>query len=137
MTTITVCTTCRCDKTNEDPIRDGTRLLNAVDQVVRENGHGGTITVRGIQCMSACKMACAAQISDDDRFTYVLAHLDPETAAADLVAFAHTHAEKDNGLVIKSARPEAIKDNVIARVPPAGFSDFPLTDDWTRLTDED
>lgn len=137
MTTITVCTTCRCDKDNDDPIRDGTRLLNAIDRQLRTNGRRHDVTVRAIKCMSTCKMACAAQISGEARFTYVLGNLDPDTAAADLIELAEMHAEREHGLIVKSARPEAIKDNVIARVPPPGFDGFPIHDDWTRLPDDD
>ncbi|MCB1493928.1 MAG: DUF1636 domain-containing protein [Rhodobiaceae bacterium] len=137
MTTITICTTCRRDKTNEDPLRDGTRFLNIVDRCVREAAPDGSIRVRGMACMSSCKRACAAQIAGDGRFTYVLAELDPTRDDAEaLIAFARTHAEKENGLVIKSERPESIKDNVVARVAPPDFNAFPLVDDWQRI-DED
>lgn len=136
MTTITICTTCRVDKANDDPVRDGTRLLNRLDKEIRSRGLDHAISVRGIQCMSACAQACAAQVSGADRFTYVLADLDPQTAAEHLIEMALTHAETDKGLVVKSKRPEAIKEAVIARVPPDGFNDFPLTDDWTRTEDD-
>lgn len=136
-TTITVCTTCRRDRTNDAPIRDGLKFANRVERVVKERGMTGQLTVRGMACMSACDNACAAQISGDGRFTYILAHLDPETAADDLVTMATTHRELENGLVVKSQRPPAIKNNVVTRVPPPGFEEFPLSRDWDRLGDDD
>jgi predicted metal-binding protein len=133
MTTITVCRTCRQDRDDQNPIRDGFRLLHRVAREVEGEAAGEEIELCAVRCLGACDRACAAQITSGGKFTYVLADLDPETAAPDLVAFARAHAEAENGLVPKPRRPEALKTKVIARVPPLDLRSDPIETSWEPL----
>ncbi|MEM6666327.1 MAG: DUF1636 domain-containing protein [Pseudomonadota bacterium] len=122
-TTITVCTTCRQDRDDPNPIRDGYRLMTALEGAAKDRED---VDVRAIRCMSACDNGCAVQIAAPGRFTYVLGDLDPVKHIDDVLAFADLHAEQKSGLVPKVIRPEAIKTNVMARVAAFDLEDAPI-----------
>jgi len=135
-TTLTICRTCRQDRTNPDPNRDGHRFLVAVDDAIKARGLESEIAVRALVCMSGCDHACMAQIAAPGKFTYVLNTLDPVADVDDLVTLAQTHGTAEHGLVLKSARPAAIKDKVTARVPPLDFEGDPVEHNWPALRPE-
>lgn len=133
-TTITVCRTCRQNRDDPNPVRDGYRLLQAVDQAVRTDGTGD-IVVKAMACMSACDNACAAQIAAAGKVAYMFADLDPDASAEDLIAFARTYAEKEDGVVLKPYRPEAIRTKVHSRFVPLG-TEHRLIEDVGEFTPE-
>jgi predicted metal-binding protein len=118
-TTLTVCRTCRPEGCAADAEPPGAALGRAAAEAVRRLGPDAQIEVRAIPCLSACGRACSASISAAEKFSYVIGGLTPEDAG-DLVAFARAHAESSDGVPPWRARPEKIRKNTVARVPPAG-----------------
>jgi predicted metal-binding protein len=59
-----------------------------------------------------------SSVAAPGKWTYVIGNLDPERHAADILAFARQHSLHEQGLPVWRERPEHIRKNTIARVPP-------------------
>ncbi len=107
---LVVCTTCR--KTGADPAapRDGARLSEA-------------LAARGIphdtqECFSACSRGCVVALRGPGRWSYVQGALDPDSDIDDLIAMTEAYRASTDGIVPWRMRPEVIRKNTIARIPP-------------------
>ncbi|MBL0900166.1 MAG: DUF1636 domain-containing protein [Reyranella sp.] len=109
--TLYVCTTCRGgDAAAAQQPRAGARLLAALE--------GADVTVIGVECLSNCTRSCSAAVAAPGKWTYVIGNLDPDRHAADILAFARQHGAHEQGLPSWRERPEHIRKNTVARVPP-------------------
>ena len=109
--TLYICTTCRGgDPAAVEQPRAGARLLAALA--------GADVTVVGVECLSNCTRSCSAAIAAPGKWTYVIGNLDPDRHADDILAFARQHGAHETGLPVWRERPEHIRKNTIARVPP-------------------
>ncbi|MFC0342099.1 DUF1636 family protein [Paracoccus niistensis] len=107
---LAVCITCRRAGTDPQASRDGARLSEA-------------LAARGVphdrqECFSACDRSCVVVFLGAGRWTYVQGGLDPDRHLDDLVDMAGAYAATADGLVPWRARPEVIRKNTIARIPP-------------------
>ncbi|KFI29538.1 metal-binding protein [Haematobacter massiliensis] len=111
---LVVCTTCRLQGADPnvapDAPRDGARLSDAL---VRAG-----IDHRRQQCLSACSRGCAVVLRGPGRWTYVQGALNPDLHLDDLIAMIRAYAAADDGVVPWRMRPEVIRKNTIARIPP-------------------
>ena len=107
---LVVCTTCRGANTDPEAPRDGARLSAA-------------LSARGIahdrqECFSACTRGCVVTFRGPGRWTYVQGALDPDLHLEDVIAMARAYGETSDGVVPWRARPEIIRKNTVARIPP-------------------
>lgn len=130
-TVLTVCRTCRPDGAAAED-RPGERLGQAAERAVARLGGG--VEVRAIACLSACGRSCAASVAAPGKFAYVIGGLAPEDAE-DLAAFALAHAAAEDGVPAWRARPEKIRKNTVARVPPPG-AEHALVEPVSAAVDE-
>jgi predicted metal-binding protein len=116
--TLYVCTTCRSsvDDANADPTRAGARLLSAVQRVAAEDYPVSRIV--GVECLSNCSRGCTIAVGAPGKWTYVIGNLDAEQHGPDILAFARQHSAHETGVTVWRERPEHIRKNTIARVPP-------------------
>ena len=116
--TLHVCTTCRSsvDDANADPTRAGARLLSAVQRVAAEDYPVSRIV--GVECLSNCSRGCTIAVGAPGKWTYVIGNLDAEQHGPDILAFARQHSAHETGVTVWRERPEHIRKNTIARVPP-------------------
>ncbi len=122
--TLYVCVTCRGngDVGGGEP-RPGARLLTAIEQGSAGAGEG--VAVVGVECLSNCSRSCSAAVAAPGKWTYVIGNLDPERHASDILAFARQHSAHELGLPVWRERPEHIRKNTIARVPPMPLKESP------------
>lgn len=112
-TELVVCTSCRHDRTAAeapDAPRDGERLSQAL------SARG--ITHRRQRCLAACEHGCAVVLRGTARWSFVQGGLHPERDLEALIAMIDLWQQAPDGLVPWRARPEAIRLNTIARIPP-------------------
>ncbi len=109
--TLTVCTTCRREGA-PDEVRPGTRLLAALGTA--PDG----VTIRPVECLSACSNGCAVALSAPGKWSYVYGRLDPEKDAAEVLRGAALYAASSDGLVPWRERPEIFRKQSLARIPP-------------------
>jgi predicted metal-binding protein len=112
MTTLFVCITCRGDGAPPgDQVRPGARLYEALKKK-------SEIEVVPVECLSNCTRSCTAAVAAAGKWTYVVGHLDPDRNVDDMLQFARAHHATPDGLTVWRERPEHIRKNTIARVPP-------------------
>lgn len=114
--TLHVCVTCRGSEAVAGEPRPGARLLAAVERRTAETGGG--LTIVGVECLSNCSRSCSAAVTAPGKWTYVIGNLDPDLHATDILTFARQHGDHESGLPVWRERPEHIRKNTIARVPP-------------------
>ncbi len=116
-TVIYVCTTClRPDGPDVQP-RPGATLAAATARAAQDTG----ITVEPLRCLANCKRGCSAILRRPDAWAYVFGNLDPDRDADALVQGARLLARSTDGLLPWRGRPEVLKRNMMARVPPLDF----------------
>ncbi|SJZ84224.1 Predicted metal-binding protein [Enhydrobacter aerosaccus] len=111
-TTLFVCVTCRAGRDDAQEPRPGAQLFESL----RQGAEG--LAVVPVECLSNCQRGCTAAVSAPGKWTYVIGQLDPEQHAADMLAFARLHREATDGLPAWRSRPEHVRKNTIARIPP-------------------
>ncbi|RWR14419.1 DUF1636 domain-containing protein [Paenirhodobacter populi] len=114
---LVVCTTCRAPGADPAAPRDGARLSAAL----AERG----IAHRAQECLSACARGCAVVLRGPGRWTYVQGGLDPDRDLDDLIAMIRAYDAAPDGVVPWRARPEVIRKNTIARIPPLEIPNVP------------
>lgn len=107
---LVVCTTCRLPNAAPEDPRAGARLSDALTRA--GVGH------RRQECLSACTRGCAVVFRGPGRWTYVQGALDPDLHLQDLLMMIRAYAEAPDGVVPWRTRPEVIRKNTIARIPP-------------------
>ena len=119
-TTLFVCVTCRTQPsetvTDAEQPRAGARLLAAIRAASDEGADG--LSILPVECLSNCNRSCTVAVAAPGKWTYVIGGLDPDTHADDALAFARLHRAHSAGLPTWRERPEHIRKNTIARVPP-------------------
>ena len=71
-----------------------------------------------VECLSNCTRSCSAAVAAPGKWTYVVGHLDPDRHVGDILQFALQHRDHEDGLPAWRERPEHVRKNTIARVPP-------------------
>ena len=125
---LSICTSCRDGREAVEGSRGGTRLAHGVISQL-EMCKATELTVRGVQCMSQCKRPCIASLSGYNRFTSVFGDIDPENAEQvdalfELVARFRIAPE---GFLRRGDRPEAMRSNILGRLPPLCSSSSLIT----------
>ncbi len=124
--TLSVCLRCRDGREADDTRLDqrgGRRLARAVAEVFPDSTAARQgIRLRGVNCMSNCKRPCAIALSGPGRFTYLFGDLDPSRHAGDVLSVAAIYAEADDGFLPRPARPEVLREGILGRIPPLGFT---------------
>lgn len=113
--TLTICTTCKREGVDPEAPRPGALLMAALTEAALPAG----VTVRGVECLSACKRGCAMVLTGGDaRWSYIYGDLDPEAHLDDILAGAAAYAATADGLVPWRERPQVFRKQSIARIPP-------------------
>lgn len=123
--TIVVCASCRRADDPEERPRPGARLLADTTRAARGTG----IAVRRVGCLGNCGRGLTAAIYRTGCWSYVFGGLTPESGAA-LVAGARLFAGAADGFMPLDERPQALRDELVARIPNAGrLAELPEADD--------
>ncbi len=107
---LVVCTTCRLPGSDPEAPREGARLSAFLTQ--------RGITHRQQECLSACSRGCAVVFRGPGLWTYVQGALDPDRDLEALIEMVRAYGDSSDGVVPWRARPEVIRKNTIARIPP-------------------
>ena len=112
---LTVCTTCRPAGADPEAPRPGAQLLNALQDAALPDH----VTVRGVECLSACSRSCAVVLSGGpDRWTYVYGDMQPAQHLEDILEGVSAYAQTTDGLVPWRQRPQSFRKQTVARIPP-------------------
>nr|WP_245848285.1 DUF1636 domain-containing protein [Actibacterium ureilyticum] len=113
-TVITVCTTCRAGlPTDAEGPRPGAQLFDALEGQLPQG-----VTLRGVECLSACDNGCALVLSGGaDKWTYVYGHLTLDHVPQ-IVEGAAAYDATGDGIVPWRERPQVFRKQSLARIPP-------------------
>jgi len=119
-----VCVTCRGPSGEDTPsaeARPGMRLAEATERAAA----GTEIVVRRLRCFANCSRGPSAAMRCNGSWTYVFGGLEENCAGA-LIDGARLLAAAADGILPWRGRPEVLKRNLIARVPPLDFQEADL-----------
>ena len=116
-TKITVCDTCRHDKSQpDDAPRAGEMLAKLLHDIAKPHDE---LNIVRHSCLMGCSFACNIAIQSDQKITYVLGGFEAdETAARAIVEYALAYHQSDSGMVPFRNWPDGIKGHFRARIPP-------------------
>ncbi|MCA0207266.1 DUF1636 domain-containing protein [Pararhodobacter sp.] len=110
-----VCVTCRYrDERDPDPEAPRPGLLLA--EALEGNLPPG-VTLKRTECLSNCTRGCTVALRAPGAWTYVYGNLAPGQAEV-LIDGAARYAAAPQGLIPWRERPEHLRKNCIARIPP-------------------
>lgn len=122
MTEVIVCSTCRRPGTERGAPADGQRLLEAIEAELRASP--APLRVRAVACMSGCSRACTVALQAAGKASYLFGELPPDAeTAAQVLACAGLHAISADGQLDRAARPERLRNGILARLPALGRPD--------------
>lgn len=116
---ILVCTSCRSVGQPLEPrdARAGAVLARALADAANANAE---VEIVPVECMSVCKRPVTVGFAAAGRWTYVYGDFPPE-AAPDILAYAEAYAAAPDGVIPWKVRPEHLKRNAVARLPPSAI----------------
>lgn len=113
---IFVCTTCKREGDAPDAPRAGTALAAAVA------ASEGQARVQFVNCLSNCSRGPSAAIVRPGGWSYIFGRLDIEGTPEALQIGATLLGGSEDGTMPWKGRPEVLKRNMIARIPPFDFT---------------
>jgi predicted metal-binding protein len=118
---IYVCVTCRRPGEPDIEPRPGVLLAEATEQAAV----GTDVIVRRLKCLANCTRGPSAAMRCNGSWTYVFGGLAAADAGA-LIEGAALLAGASDGILPWRGRPDILKRNLIARVPPIDFMESDL-----------
>lgn len=114
--TLLICSTCRAGEpfVEGEPV-PGERLARAALAAPAPDG----VRIARVECLSACSQGCAVALSAPGRWSYVYGRM-TEADVPEILSGAAAYAAAPDGLVPWRERPEIIRKNSLARLPPIG-----------------
>ena len=114
---LNICITCTASTADapSDP-RDGKQLFDRMAALCAD--HELPFDVHPAECLTNCKSGCSVALNGAGKWGYVYGNVDPDTMLDDLRDLATRYADSENGIVAWRERPETLRRNVIARIPP-------------------
>ena len=116
--TLSVCITCRrragAAESEGDAPRPGARLHAALEAAGAPEG----VTIRAVECLSACDHGCNLALSAPGKWAYVYGLMDPDADVPAILDGAARYAASETGLVPWRERPTIFRKQSIARIPP-------------------
>jgi predicted metal-binding protein len=116
-----VCTTCRSagvdlplSSAAGETLRAGARLLALLSAADLPQ----TVRLVPVECLSNCTRGCTVALRGPGRWTYVYGNLDPALHMDTLIDGTARFAAAPDGLVPWRERPDHLRKNCIARIPP-------------------
>lgn len=89
------------------------------------------IEVLPADCLAACERACTIAFAGSGKWTYVVGDIDYAKHRDEVVAAAVAYANSSSGIIPMIDRPPTFRRGVIARIPPAGSSDWSSPNEQT------
>lgn len=115
-TEILVCVLCRPPELPREAPRPGRALFEAIENLALRDDV--EFRIRPVECMSGCRRHCTVALQAPGKFTYLFGDLPPDEASAEQVlACAALHQASADGFLSRDARPERLREGILARLP--------------------
>ena len=119
-----VCITCKRMALPGQEVPDGPpegqKLFEALQKACAQLPDlDGQISIAPVECMNGCQSACTVAIRADNKYNFVIGQLDAsDEKVDDLLSFAQSYVNADNGLPAWRDRPVHIRKNTLVRLHP-------------------
>jgi len=116
---LNICITCTASNADgqSDP-RQGKQLFDRMQEACEKRDL--PFDLHPAECLTNCKSGCSIALNGAGKWGYVYGNVDPESMIDDLCELADKYAQSEDGIVAWRERPESLRRNVIARIPPLG-----------------
>lgn len=111
--TLHVCITCRAGQ----PVLDGEPVPGARLHDALAAAAPPGVTIRPVECLSACNSGAAIALSGPERWTYVYGQMS-ETDVPEILTGAAAYARTSDGIVPWRERVAIFRKRSLARIPP-------------------
>ena len=116
-TEILVCVLCRPPELPRESPRPGRALFEAIENIALRDDL--VFPIRAVDCMSGCRRHCAVALQAPGKTSYFFGDLlADETSAEQVLACAGLHQASPDGFMHREARPERLREGILARLPP-------------------
>jgi predicted metal-binding protein len=120
-----VCITCRRQGKQDTEAQSEPHFGALLALATERAAHGTEVTVRRLRCLANCSRGPSAAMRANGSWTYLFGGLDTANAGA-LIEGAKLLAAAADGILPWRGRPDILKRNLIARVPPLDFEEADL-----------
>ena len=119
--TFYICRSCVWSESarERDGKRQGTFLLEAVNDLVEVEPLPETLNLRAVYCLNGCKSPCNVGLREAGKHHVRFSHLTPENAA-DVIAYARAYQASGTGEVAEEETPAAMRGKITVHTPPIG-----------------
>ena len=115
-TEILVCVLYRPPELPRDHPRPGRALLEAIENIALRDDLA--FAIRPVDCMSGCRRHCTVALQAAGKSTYFFGDLPAnETSAEQVLACAALHQASSDGFMAREARPDRLREGILARLP--------------------
>ena len=114
---LNICTTCTASnaEVSTNPRHDQT-LFERMQEICAKREL--PFELKAVECLTNCNSGCSIALNGSGKWGYVYGNVDPDSMIDDLCELASKYAESEKGIVAWRERPDALRRNVIARIPP-------------------
>lgn len=114
---LNICTTCTASnaEVSTNP-RHGQTLFERMQEICAKRDL--PFELKAVECLTNCNSGCSIALNGSGKWGYVYGNVDPDSMIDDLCELASKYAESEKGIVAWRERPDALRRNVIARIPP-------------------
>lgn len=117
-TEVLVCVLCRPAERPRHLKRPGRDLFDAIGSIALRDDL--PFPVRPVDCMGSCFRDCTVALQAPGKMSYFFGDLAADTTSAEQVlACAALHHASVDGFLARGARPERLRDGLLARLPAA------------------
>ncbi len=116
-----ICITCRAKGHDDAQPRAGKLFYDAISAKFLDSDIADNATIMPVKCLVQCDNICAASLSHQDKFNYLLSGLNPDTHQDDLLNFFEKYCHSADGIVPFAERPKSIKSAIKGRIAPAQY----------------
>ena len=115
-TEVLVCVLCRPADRPRDLPRPGRDLFEAIENIALRDDL--PFPIRPVECMSGCRRNCTVALQAPGKMSYFFGDLRADdTSAEQVLACAALHQASVDGFMARDARPERLREGILARLP--------------------
>ncbi|MFN6517685.1 MAG: DUF1636 domain-containing protein [Nostoc sp. CreGUA01] len=118
--TLFVCKTCASvwQDGKRLPGSGGEQLLQELQHLAQDWKLRDEFPIQEVECMSACNRSCVVAFAAKGKLTYLFGDLAVNESASAVLECASQYYAKADGLLPWSERPKALKNGILAKIPP-------------------
>lgn len=118
--TLMVCALCRMPEIDSERSgsSQGQTLLDRLSSELAADDGQEAVHLQPVRCMGACSRSCVVAFTAPNKLTFIFSELSPARSVPELLQFSRQYAACATGNVPYKDRPNAMKQGLLAVLPP-------------------